>query len=370
MPRTGRPDPFAPGIYRHGDRLRVVAKYRRTQREKWYPVGTDLSVMQSWQLREKATLMALAPARPERGTLRADLPRYLATLTGRRLQDDTALARHWLETPLAALPRDQIQSHQIKAQRSAWLEAGVAASSINHRVRLLRNVYRELDGDDAPNPTDKIRKLPEPDPEPRDQPYDLLEAIIAWMPDRGRGEKGGTRPGVNKSKLRARVMLWTGLPPALLMKVRPIHFNRHAATLVVQPRRKGKGARGQTIPLLPQAVEALQQFFDAGATGPFSTSSFYQRWDGAQRRLVAALKAIAVEQGHDPDAVSLPRRIRPYDLRHSFGSEAWRRSNNNLLGVKTLMAHARLSSTERYVSGVVDAAAASVVESWGKPKRA
>lgn len=361
--RKGKPHTLAPFIYAHKTRIRVIAKAGGEQKEKWYPHGTDLDVMRGWQLRTKAVLLAAQPLAPAHGSLATDLPRYLATLTGRRRKDDAALAQHWLDSPIAPLPRTEVTKSHVKAQMATWTEAGVSASSVNHRVRVLRNVYRELDGEDESNPTDGIRKLREPDPEPRDHPYALLEAIIAWMPDRGQAAKDQQRPGMSKSKARARVMLWTGLPPALLMKVRRIHFNRAAATLTVQPRRKGKGVKGETIPLLPDAANALQTFFDAGADGSFSTSSFHKCWATAQDRLLAQLRKQAVTAGRDPSTITLPRRIRPYDLRHSFGSEAWRRSRN-LIGLKKLMLHARLTTSERYVVGVVDEAAQSVVAAW------
>jgi integrase len=82
------------------------------------------------------------------------------------------------------------------------------------------------------------------------------------------------------------------------------------------------------MPLLPQAVEALKWFFASGATGHYSTSAFYKTWKTAQARLVRALKVLAKQQGIDPHTIKLPR-IRPYDLRHSFGAEAVRRSSNS-----------------------------------------
>jgi hypothetical protein len=62
-------------------------------------------------------------------------------------------------------------------------------------------------------------------------------------------------------------------------------------------------------------------------------------------------------------AIVLPR-ISPYSLRHSFGTEAVRRTNN-LLGVQTLMLHARLSTTERYLKSALEQSAQAVIEKWG-----
>jgi integrase/recombinase XerC len=280
--------------------------------------------------------------------------------------DARALLQHWMDSPLGSAERASITRPQVLAQLATWEEAGVAASSINHRLLELRNLYRELDAKDpaAYNPSLDIRKRREPEPAPRAVSYDLIEAIIAFMPDRGRTLTPGTpRPTSSHTKARARVMAWTGLPPAQVMKIQPGDVDWNAGTLNVTPRRKGKGTKGRTIPLLPQAVEALKWFFACGAAGPYSTSGFYKTWRTAQRRLVRELRKLAAQQGQDPGAVKLPP-IRPYDLRHSFGAEAVRRSGN-LLGVQTLMLHARLSTTERYLKSALDHSAQQVIEMWG-----
>ena len=368
MPRKGkRQSTLAPGIYVYPTRLRVIAKAGTRMREKHYPLGTDLRVMQSWQLREKATLLENAPVRATRGTLAADIPTYLATLTGRRRKDEAAIAHHWLVSALGPMPRSEIRRAQVKAQLATWQTAGVAASTINHRLRVLRNVYRELDADDeeANDPTAGIRKLREPEPQIRAVPYDVIEAVIAYMVPRGRAERGQSHADtVNKSRARARVMAWTGLPPALLMKVRPDHVDWTAGTLDVTPRRKGKGTTAKTIPLLPQAVEALKAFFAACAAGTFSTSSFRHRWLGAQRRLVAEIRRQVVASGGDPHSVTLPP-IRPYDMRHSFLTEVYRRSKD-LLAVRQLGIHAKVATSERYIGAAADPAARAAVDGWAE----
>jgi integrase/recombinase XerC len=271
-----------------------------------------------------------------------------------------------MDSPLGSAERASITRPQVLAQLATWEEAGVAASSINHRLLELRNLYRELDAKDpaAYNPSLDIRKRREPEPAARAVPYDIIEAIIAYMPDRGRTLTPGTaRPTASQTKARARVMAWTGLPPAQVMKIQPADVDWDANTLRVTPRRKGKGTKARTIPLLPQAVDALKWFFASGATGHYSTSAFYKTWQTAQRRLVRELKRLAVEQGHDPETITLPR-IRPYDLRHSWGTEAVRRSGN-ILGVQALMLHARISTTERYLKSALDHSAQQVIASWG-----
>lgn len=371
MGRKGPRKRLAEGIYADGTgiaaRVRVGSGDLQVGREKRYPAGTDIKVIQRWQLQTRAALMVEAPSAPVRGTLAAAVPGYLQTLpSGRRREDARALLQHWIDSPLGTHARASITRPQVLAQLVAWEDAGVAASSINHRLRELRGLYRVLDSNDptAYNPTFDIKKRSEPEPEPRAVSYDLIEAIIAYMPDHGSTmTRGATRPTASQTKARALVMAWTGLPPAQVMKIQPHHVDWQARTLAVTPRRKGRGTKARTIPLLPEAVDALKAFFSAGATGRYSTSAFYKTWQTAQRRLVRELRRLAVEQGIDPLTVNLPR-IRPYDLRHSFGTEAVRRTNN-LLGVQTLMLHARLSTTERYLKSAIAQSAQAVIEKWG-----
>ncbi len=370
MGRRGKRRRLAEGVYQDdrgiAARVRVGSGETQRNREKRFPLETDLREIQRWQLTTRATLIGDRPLKADRGTLAHAVPRYLSTLTGRRLKDARALLQHWIDSPLGRQPRTAITRAMVLSQLAAWETAGVAASSINHRLLELRALFRELDAEETSpyNPTLDIRKRREPEPAPRAVSYDILEAIIAYMPDRGRAVTAGdARPTASQTKARARVMAYTGLPPAQVMKIQPGHVDWQAGTLHVTPRRKGKGTKGRTIPLLPQAVDALTWFFACGATGPYSTSAFYKSWKVAQRRLVKELQRLAKAQGHDPRSIVLPA-IRPYDLRHSWGTEAMKRTSN-LLGVQTLMLHARVSTTERYLKSALDQSARQVIERWG-----
>lgn len=368
MARRGKRIRIAEGIYRDATglagRVRVGSGTTQLAKEKRFPADTDLKTIQRWQLTTRATLMGDMPLKADRGSLAHAVPVYLSTLAGRRQKDARALLQHWIDA-LGTHPRGGITRAQVLAQLATWENAGVAASTINHRLLELRNLYRELDAEDpsAYNPTLDIRKRREPESVPRAVPYDLIEAIIAYMPDKGRPLKAGeTRPTISQTKARARVLAWTGLPPAQVMKIQPGDVDWQAKTLRVTPRRKGKGTKARIVPLLPEAIEALKWFFAAGATGHYSTSAFYKTWMTAQRRLVRAVKAAVKADGGDPDSIVLPR-INPYSLRHSFGTEAMKRSSN-LLGVQMLMLHARVSTTERYLKSALDESARAVIDAW------
>src|SRR5204863_3303792 len=107
--------------------------------------------------------------------------------------------------------------------------------------------------------------------------------------------------GGSKSQARLRVLLWTGWPSAVLKQLRPNDIHWQKQTALVHARKKGSGTKPRTVPLLPQALEALRVFAAADAWGPFSGHALYK----------------TLHQGCDRAGV---RRFRPYDLRHLLGT--------------------------------------------------
>lgn len=356
MPRKGKRQRIAPGIFEDGSGYEAqVNRGRGKGNSKRFTRSADrdadLRTMRRWQLRRQVDLLQ-APAPPRlvspRDTLKHDARAYLATLTGRKKRDAETLLDHWERTPLATLPRREITPLMIRTQMAGWLEADVAASTINKRLGALRALYRVLDEDDlnAPNPTLKIHKVPEPDPEPREIPRAFRDAIFAAMPDRGQGKRGEARPSVSLTKLRQTVKATTGLPDKQIMQLREPHVKWAVAAVWVTPRRKGKGSKGKWLPLIPAAVKALRAFFAAGADGDYSTSAAAKSW----HRAVAAATAVWTTAGRQMPP--LPPNLRPYDLRHTFLTEAFRRSKN-VRAVQELGLHADPRTTERYMVGAV-----------------
>ena len=114
------------------------------------------------------------------------------------------------------------------------------------------------------------------------------------------------------------------------MRCRPEHRDRTMQTLVVYT---GKGGRSRTIPLSAPAAEALADLEAAGAIGPFSTSS-------VRRAFVRAAAQLGIHG------------VRPYDLRHSYGTALYRVAGDTRL-VKDVLGHSDTRMTERYTLGHV-----------------
>lgn len=360
------------GIYR--DRNFLLAIVRTGQRagvppkRNTYRLGTDLRTIRAWRARAEAELLETAPRGPGslEGTLATDIPMFLNLLAqGRRREDFRMLLAQWRASPLGDVPREDISRDHIIEQLARWEETGVAVSTRNHRLRALRTLYHTLDGVDAPHPTDKIKKTKEPAAEPRSLPMPLVMLILSKIPDRGR-PLNGTRPAYSELKIRLQVMAWTGMPPAQLLRLRPQHVDFAAARVYLQPRRKGKGSRGAWVTLMPPAVDALRAFAIAELWGrPWSRSSLRKSWCGAIRRTRTLLTKEAAETGDravlEQFTLCVPPKCRPYDLRHSFATEAYRLTGD-LRVVADLLQHATLETTKRYTEGAVSERVAAAID--------
>lgn len=371
MPRQFSRLAIARGIVRDGDHFLVTVSVgnsrdgSRTLKRKSFPLATEPAVMQAWQLSQKADLLLARPAAPARGSLASDIPIYLATLPVGRYRDDSkAILQHWAGSPLGLLARTQITRVDVVGQISAWVDAGAAASTCNRRLGRLRKLYQGLDGIDDPNPTDKIKFLAEPKGEPRDIPAHVVDVILDSIPDLGRPERFKERPTLSLTKLRLTVMAKTGIPPASLARVQPRDIDWPGARIYLRARRKGKGRAGVWVALLPDAVAALRAFVDAGLCDTsWSNSSAGKSWRVGIARAKAAAAKTAEDTGDRTlaDALdALPPRCKPYDLRHSFGSEIYRQTGD-VLAVSELMQHANLETTKRYTKGAVSARVAAAI---------
>jgi integrase/recombinase XerC len=365
MPRTFARTVIAPGITREGDRL--IARVRvgssrdglQAAPRHAFPLGTALVTMQAWQLDQKRKLLLDRPAAIERGSLAADIAGHLATLPEGRYRIDTRiLLGHWARSPLGAKPRQAITRAEVRAQISQWRNAGAAAATCNRRLSSLRACLGALDPD-APNATDAVKYQRPRKIEPRDIPVRIVKLILDSLPDQGRAERFAARPTVSHTKIRLRVMAWTGMAPATIARVaaRDLELDRPAgARIYLNPREKGAGRDGAWMKLLTPAVDALRDFRAAKLVGKrWSNSSAGKTWRVGIARATETAARIAAETGDDSwarELDALPPRCKPYDLRHSFGSEIYR-ATGDIRAVSELLQHSELETTKRYTKGAV-----------------
>jgi integrase len=376
MPRRGHRVRLERGIFRDASGIAVTAKIgsgqTARQAERRFPLRTSIAQLRKVreQLRVQLRLRAPLPAAP--GTLGADVPEYLKTVRESARANATILLGHWLTAGFRSTSRHAITALDVRQQLTAWSDQGCAASTVNHRRTALMSLYRVLDGADGRNPVRAVPRIPEDNEEARGFSYALVDAILAQLPDQGRptGKGTGTRPTVSQTKARLRVMAYTGLPQSVLARIEShhLHLDGEAPSLDAMPRRKGKRTRPQTIPLIPQAVDAFTALLEANALGSFSTDSMVATFRRAVAKARAAWTRKELEAG-TRRAWPLPDNLRPYDVRHAFGTETYRRTGD-LRATADLMLHADIRTTMRYARAAVSERAQRAVLAWSDKETA
>lgn len=328
---------------------------------KRFAATATVADIQAWRTETRTRLQQRLETRRQRralihgqpGTFTADAENYLAAVrampTFRQRAKDIAL---WIDE-FGDRGRRTIQSHEIRAVRDRWLTVGprrrwqkvngvgqwldvaepLAASSVNHRLRALSNLWTVLDGRHAQNPIREVPEAIEPRAVPRAIDYATIRQILDAMSDQGFPQRAQKRPDHSLAKVRARVLAWTGMTPSELAALRPSDINWTDAVLAAPPRRKGRGAPGRVLPLSQDALDALRDFDRLNAYGRFTERAVLRAWQ---------LAAVAV----------LGRRVRLYDLRHSFIT-AVVRETRSLSTAQLLAGHTDPRTTQRYALAAI-----------------
>lgn len=332
------------GIRRKGGKWNVYVRVNGRQYQTTYALDTALQVMKDWQDEQRDKHGA-------RGTLAGsfadDVQKYLALIAGLSiLSTRTAHLALWVQALGGDRTRRSITTHEITAVLQQWIQTH-APGTVRLRRGALRAFFNRMDGDDTKfrNPVVKAFQPKEPKLAARGRDYPTLERCLAAMADYR--PMTGKPDQVSYAKIRARCVAYSGLPPALVMQVRPHHLDFVAGTVRVQPRHKGEGVEARTLRLSDDAIAAFKDLVAANACGPFNVGGVNQCF---QR---GAAKA------------GVPRgTIRLYDLRHSFLTEVYRRTHD-LATVARLGMHAPGSPlTARYALGANDEVDAAAVAAF------
>lgn len=328
-------------------------------REHRYPLGTPLAQLR----RTRKDLLDDAGPASRRGTLQGDCADHLRTIPEGRARDDAAaMLAHWC-AGFGDRASGDLQPKEIKAQRAAWLKTGpngapFSKKHLNNMLHALRAVYRTNYGTTL-NPALDVPVFTVKYSDARAIPNPLITRIIDGMPDRGK-PANGTTPTVNLSKLRLRVMADTGLSQAMLKRVELHHLDVRKKQVYVRMRLKGRGVVGATVPLLDAGVAAFKALVHAGGLGPFSTRSLAYCWRRAVEREKAVWMASEATKRR-PRPWPLPDDVRAYDLRHSFGT-AILVVTGDLEATATLMRHANINTTRRYIQAAANIRARRAVQ--------
>lgn len=319
---------------------------------KHFPKGTDPTVMRQWLL--SVELRHRGQKRRKTGRFEDDARVYLETVKAMPTIDQRRQhIEEWIGV-FGSTPRHQITAADIRAQLHAWRSTvrtvslrsakngpkrsrsvTLSAAACNKRRTALMHLFTVLDGRSMPNPVKDVPKFAEPTPQPRALTYDTIRKILAAVPEK-------------KSRARLAVMAYTGLTPAQIMSLTAENVDLQRATVAVPGRKKGAGTKGRVYPLVPKAVEAFRLMASAKAWGRFTHTPLRK----AFRRACTTAGLVA-------------GRLTPYDLRHSFGTEVYRRSGD-IRATAALMGHSTLQMTQRYTLAAVDERALSALKDFGE----
>ena len=297
--------------------------------QKHFRRGTDQADLWQWLADTQHAHLA-GPT--ESGSFADDARRYLHAVSAMPSYADRK--RH-IDAWVKVFPNTQrtaITSAQIATQLQTWRQTK-SASTCNHLRTALQHLWTTLDGKAATNPVRDVPKFAEPSTVPRALNYTTIRKILRAVPD-----------PVDRARLT--LIAYAGLPNALIASITPDRIDRKRRTVALPGRKKGHGTRGQMIPLRPEALAALKVLAKHNAFGPFS------RW-----HLRKVFKQACV-------TAKVTGTYRPYDLRHSFATEAYKQSGD-LAAVQTLMQHSSESLTRRYALGAVTARARKALKDFG-----
>lgn len=367
-----------PGIRRHGAGYEASVKVRGERSYQSFELDAPIREMKEWREDERARLRGLTADRPRAGSFPADAKRYLALDAVKAMPTYRERVQHiteWVKV-FGSKRRRAITAHLIEAQRERWLTTPrklnpdgtvkigpYSAAAVNKRLRALSNLWTRLDGRKAPNPVIEVDECEEPDAEARGLPYEVIEAILAAIPEAAIGvKKDGTRtigkPRPSQNKARLRVIAYTGFPHSTLKKLTtasvtlfPLdaHGQETGGTVLMPPRKKGRKRRRaqdkplpELIPLIPPAAAAFREFDRLHCWGDFSNSSM---WKAFQRACVT----LGLED------------LTPYDFRHSYLSAVFDETKDLRVTGK-LGGHRSERTTRRYTLSTVAPHVAAAAE--------
>lgn len=306
-----------------------VAPGKGGLKTKRFARTATITAMKQWREDTRVAHRHAPKVSPTRGTLAADIARYLKLVaTMPSLADRTRDLDAW-ERVYGARARHGLTQQDYQLQLQDWRLRGkkngkpLAASTVNHRRTAIMHVYTVLDGKAAPNPIRDIAPFPEPPPEPRDIGLETAKAILNAMP-------------LSKTRARIKVLCWTGMRGnSELGKMKPEYVKLAHAECWVPTGKKGKP---RLVVLNAEGLAAWREFLEMKAWGPYQKDSLRNSF----QRGVTKVNAARAKAELPP----LPH-VRVYDLRHTIAT-ALRRAGADLADIQAHLGHTSPRMTQRY----------------------
>jgi site-specific recombinase XerC len=348
--RHGKRVRVAEGVYRDATGYAVSAMVRRVRQEQRLPLNYTLPELKAARKRLIETLQTHTPDTPERGTVAEAVARYMERLPtqGRYQSDRKRLLAPWV-TAHGTARFATLSRAQIIATLMAWEREGLSATTRNHRLSALRVLWRTVAPDASlAHACERVTRAPAPKAQRnRARPLALIAKVLAHVETGAKKSRGAD----SHAKHQLTLLAWTGQPSATLSRVTAQHvrWDAQPPEVYLQPRRKGDGAQGRWIPLLPQAAAALKGWLALGVTGLWHRRSIRLAWKRATAKAQDDLR----ENRRHADADAL-EGMRVYDLRHSFLT-AMILATGDAYAVSEYAQHSDIRTTMGYVSGASSA---------------
>lgn len=317
---------------------------RGVRRSSRFAPGTPLDDMRAWLERTRRALRGNRPSAHRRHTLAADIDAYLTIWHGLQVHDETrkqrtrylrlwasvfghrnrhALTTQDISTQLAhwrdhGLPPDEARPNKGRTKRHQL--ARLAPATTKKLRDALYQVYRVLDrGLGLANPVADVVLPPVPPPLPRGVPMATIDAIFKVMP-------------ASMTRDHLALVAYAGLRPSEIARILPGDVGAAEDGTTLLHVRTAKGGPPTTLPLLPEASEALARLIAA------KTLTRYHSHNGME-----ALQRACARAG-------VPR-LRVYDLRHSFGTAILEAADQRT--AQAALRHASIQTTHRYTLAAV-----------------
>lgn len=289
MPRKGKRVTVTRGVYRDSGGFEVRVVVGGSPYTARMPLDSTLKELKAKRADLEQQGRTDTP-RAERHTLRADAPRYIRLIKHlESWKDREAHLKAWIAR-VGDVYRHRITHADVLAARVAWLKAGLAPKTINHRVSTLRHLYRTLDGPKAKTPCDDVTPLEVPKTPIQRISNALILTVDANL--QAMEQRRSAPPWDGKTRARFRVFVSTGKRPVEIMRAKPEDVNLEARVWVP---RDAKGGFCPGVYLNADMLEAWKLFIAEKAWGKYNTGNFARTIRSA----------------------GWPEGVRPYQARHS-----------------------------------------------------
>jgi len=342
MGRHGRRRKLAKNIYvDEAGFCSVVVQVRGQQEELRFDPGTPIETLEKQRDQLRLDLRDQAP-KATRGTLEHDVLRYLKQIDGRAgSAAERSHLRAWVDK-FGPRARARITAADVRTALAEWRTAGTwvggrgrrrreptqapaTEKTLKERYRVLKRLYKMLDGPKAKTPCDDVER-PKPG---APTPVGVHAALVQKVADgfRKRAARTAMKSEERQDYARYLMVTTTAQRPAQVQRAIAEDFHLREQFWIV---RGAKGGPTHAIHLNKDMRAAVKLFLQVDAIGDYDT-----------QRLLELARGFG-----------WPARVPLYNARHSLAIDAIA-AGADLGDVQALLGHASIETTRRFYAGIL-----------------